>query len=177
MNMNYCIELTDLCVQLRKRQYTHPHHGNKSRKLTVTSLGERILSRKFPYRAGIFKRSTGARHRIGIGLLYRPARLHRLAEFIPWNWFRGPHIRSKIPAQYFRLATVTSETVSNVVFSAPKNKEKLDFFPYFIQWRHQGVLKTQNCISHEWKNINLRLENRNNQNASLHFSKITRVDY
>jgi hypothetical protein len=32
----------------------------------------------------------GARHGVGIGLLYRPARLHRLAEFIPWNRFRGP---------------------------------------------------------------------------------------
>jgi hypothetical protein len=32
----------------------------------------------------------GARHRVGIGLLYRPARLHRLTEFIPWNRFRGP---------------------------------------------------------------------------------------
>jgi hypothetical protein len=41
-------------------------------------------------RAGIFKKSMGARHRVGIGLLYRPARLHRLAEFIPWNPFRGP---------------------------------------------------------------------------------------
>jgi hypothetical protein len=30
-----------------------------------------------------------AGHRVGIGLLYRPARLHRLAEFIPWNRFRG----------------------------------------------------------------------------------------
>jgi hypothetical protein len=41
-------------------------------------------------RAGIFKKSMGARHRVGIGLLYRPARLHSLAEFIPWNRFRGP---------------------------------------------------------------------------------------
>ncbi len=32
------------------------------------------------YRAGIFKKSMGARHRVGIGLLYRPARLHRLAN-------------------------------------------------------------------------------------------------
>ncbi len=32
----------------------------------------------------------GARNRGGIGLSYRPARLHRLAEFIPWNQFRGP---------------------------------------------------------------------------------------
>jgi hypothetical protein len=32
----------------------------------------------------------GARHQEGIGLSYRPARLHRLAEFIPWYQFRGP---------------------------------------------------------------------------------------
>ncbi len=31
----------------------------------------------------------GARHRVGIGLSYRPARLHRLAEFIRWNRFLG----------------------------------------------------------------------------------------
>jgi hypothetical protein len=41
------------------------------------------------YRAGIFKQSLGARNRVGIGLLYRPARLHRLAEYIPWNRFLG----------------------------------------------------------------------------------------
>ncbi len=35
--------------------------------------------------AGIFKQSLGARNRVGIGLSYRPARLHRLAELIPWN--------------------------------------------------------------------------------------------
>ncbi len=40
--------------------------------------------------AGIFKKSMGARHRGGIGFSYRPAMLHRLAEFIPCNQFRGP---------------------------------------------------------------------------------------
>jgi hypothetical protein len=34
--------------------------------------------------AGIFKQSIGARHRVGIGLSYWPARLLRLAELIPW---------------------------------------------------------------------------------------------
>jgi hypothetical protein len=34
-------------------------------------------------RAGILKKSMGARHRVGIGLSYRPARLHRLAELMP----------------------------------------------------------------------------------------------
>ncbi len=45
---------------------------------------------KSEIKAGIFKKSMGARHRGGIGFSYRPARLHRLAEFIPWNQFRGP---------------------------------------------------------------------------------------
>jgi hypothetical protein len=39
--------------------------------------------------AGIFKQSMGARNRVEIGLLYRPTRLHRLAELIPWNRFLG----------------------------------------------------------------------------------------
>jgi hypothetical protein len=32
----------------------------------------------------------GARQRGGIGFSYRPAKLYRLAEFIPWNQFWGP---------------------------------------------------------------------------------------
>ncbi len=36
-----------------------------------------------------FKQSMGARNRVGIGLSYRPARPHKLAEFIPWNQFLG----------------------------------------------------------------------------------------
>ncbi len=56
------------------------------------------------YRAGIFKQSKGARNQVGIGLLYRPARLHMLAEFIPWNPFLGSinHKRLKIQAQMYR---------------------------------------------------------------------------
>ncbi len=33
--------------------------------------------------AGILEQSMGARSRVGIGLSYQPARLHRLAESIP----------------------------------------------------------------------------------------------
>jgi hypothetical protein len=39
--------------------------------------------------AGIFKQSVGARNRLGIGLSYRPSRLHRMVELIPWNLFLG----------------------------------------------------------------------------------------
>ncbi len=38
---------------------------------------------------GIFKQSMRARNRVGIGLSYRPTRLQRLAELIPWNRFFG----------------------------------------------------------------------------------------
>jgi hypothetical protein len=49
-----------------------------------------IFLRKSPKAwAGIFKHSMGARNRVGIGLLYLPARLHRLAEWIPLNRFLG----------------------------------------------------------------------------------------
>ncbi len=51
------------------------------------------------FRAGIFKKSMVARNRGGIGLSYRPAKLHRLAEFTPWNQFLGPHKHLKIRAQ------------------------------------------------------------------------------
>jgi hypothetical protein len=39
----------------------------------------------------------GARHRGGLGFSYRPARLHRLVEFIPWNQFRA-HKHLKVRA-------------------------------------------------------------------------------
>ncbi len=39
--------------------------------------------------AGIFKQSMGARNRTGIGLSYRPARLHSQEELFPWKLFLG----------------------------------------------------------------------------------------
>jgi hypothetical protein len=39
--------------------------------------------------AGILEQYMGARNRVGIGLSYRPARLHWLAESISWNRFLG----------------------------------------------------------------------------------------
>ncbi len=41
------------------------------------------------YCVGIFKQSMGIRNRVGIGLSYLSARLHRLAELNPWYWFLG----------------------------------------------------------------------------------------
>jgi hypothetical protein len=40
--------------------------------------------------AGICKKkSVWVRNRVGIGLSYQPARLHSLAELVPWNRFWG----------------------------------------------------------------------------------------
>ncbi len=61
----------------------------KSTRLTPLSIYQ--SKEECEYWAGIFKESLGARNRGGRGLSYRPAaRIHRLAEFIPWNRFRGP---------------------------------------------------------------------------------------
>jgi hypothetical protein len=38
----------------------------------------------------------GARNRVGIGLSYRPAGLHRLADLIPWHRFLGSIIRALV---------------------------------------------------------------------------------
>ena len=61
----------------------------------------------------------GARNRVGIGLSYRPARLHRLAELIPWN-IPGLHKRLKIRALYCTLHSFIENTEAefiNVLFS------------------------------------------------------------
>ncbi len=39
--------------------------------------------------AGILKQSMETRNRVEIALSYRPARLHSLAELVPWNRFSG----------------------------------------------------------------------------------------
>ncbi len=49
-------------------------------------------------RAGILEQSMWARNRVGIRLSYRPARLHRLGESIPWNQIPGLLKCFKIPS-------------------------------------------------------------------------------
>jgi hypothetical protein len=56
----------------------------------------------------------GARHRVGIGLLYRPARLYRLAELIPWNRFRGP-----IHVQKYQLSV---KSIKECLLKGPSRK-------------------------------------------------------
>jgi hypothetical protein len=51
-------------------------------------------------RAEIFKQSMGARNRVGMGLSYRPARLHRLGGTHSLESLPGLHKRLKIRAQH-----------------------------------------------------------------------------
>jgi hypothetical protein len=75
-------------------EFIKPYHVKKTRVLsevvdyltTYENVPNPLL---FSDKAEIFKQSLGARNQGVIGLSYRPARLHRLAEFIPWNRFLG----------------------------------------------------------------------------------------
>jgi hypothetical protein len=49
--------------------------------------GVQVDSAAYVACAGILEQAMGARNRTGIGLSYRPARLHRMAESISWNRF------------------------------------------------------------------------------------------
>ncbi len=46
-----------------------------------------VLSWGKGFSAGILKQSLGAGNIVGIGFSIRSAKLHRLAELIPWNRF------------------------------------------------------------------------------------------
>jgi hypothetical protein len=69
-------------------RYSCTLRGNSSRLFSISE------------QSWTFKESMGARNRGGRGLSYRPARLHRLAEFISLESVPGPHTRLKIRALY-----------------------------------------------------------------------------
>ncbi len=101
----------------------------------------------------------GARNRLGIGLSYRPARLHRLEEPIPWNRFLAT-LKLKIPSLYcgeymcrvqlpphIKRTTVSSSTLSQSHSHPPSNSWLLtnlqlhyDSFDNFL--RHVGLCLT-----------------------------------
>jgi hypothetical protein len=73
--------------------------------------------------AGILEQSMGARNRVGIGLSYRPARLHRLAEFIPGNRFLGS-LKTGFDRSILRHSRIWAAAVKamlNKLFTVLKN--------------------------------------------------------
>jgi hypothetical protein len=86
--------LASAAIFHRKLHYSHDHQSNmngmqgQNFRVPLPSLWCSLCH--LYIWAGIFKNSMGARHRVGIGLSYRPAMLHyRLAELMPWHRFLG----------------------------------------------------------------------------------------
>ena len=95
---------------------------------------------KFGLCSGIFEQSMGARNRIGIGLSYRPARLHRLAgrydNAVPTR-FLAPIDCSKIRAQIWNFFPFLQK--ARDFFLVPKRPENLSFplsaVPFWLEER------------------------------------------
>ncbi len=110
------------CIYVRT---TYKHHREWNCSAVSSIVTNKILFLlSFTFRAGIFKKSMGVRHRGGIGFSYRPARLHRLAEFIPWHQFRSPinilKYRLRVPKQEKRTVILSSFRKSWSVFPLPQ---------------------------------------------------------
>ncbi len=75
-------------LQIRAQRFASGTVCNQGFRAFQIHVASNVLSWKLA-RAGISKESMRDRNRGGIGLSYRPARLHRLAELMPWNRFRG----------------------------------------------------------------------------------------
>ncbi len=102
-----CLNIVTLKIKVDKSLTTRwhwlwPTNVVKMRKLYRLEFGTRInredhalwslwkcSNPTFAISAGILIQCMGARNRVGTWLSYRPVRLHRLAELIPWNRFLG----------------------------------------------------------------------------------------
>ncbi len=96
-------ELVPLCTEQPDSETSSTNHASKQaaqsqpahcwileQSMGATNrIGIGLSYSYLPTSNGIFKQSMGARNRVGIGLPYRPARLHSLAELVPWNRFLG----------------------------------------------------------------------------------------
>jgi hypothetical protein len=94
----------------------------------------------------------GARNRVGIGLSYRPARLHRPAELISWNRFLGTlkvlkfGLRTRLWREEERGRISEGRTKSPVPECidpvSAKTRPKCSFWAYF---RENWVYKFGQC--------------------------------
>ncbi len=78
---------------------------------------DHVGSEYVEYCAGIIEPSMRARNRIGIGLSYRPARLHRLTKLIPWHRILGSlkAWKYRLPIAFFSVE-ITKEIVSLTIW-------------------------------------------------------------
>ncbi len=82
----------EICKEMSKMQIEKRKESKEKRSFPIYLLRKsriKAIAQTYYNSAGIFKEFIGARNRVGIGLSYRPARIHRLAELILWNQFLG----------------------------------------------------------------------------------------
>jgi hypothetical protein len=81
---NTCFEFLVQCIKQDIYLQSALHHFSVVFSYFIISISSSVhLSWNF------WNNPRGARNRVGIGLSYRPARLHSLAESVPWNRFMG----------------------------------------------------------------------------------------
>jgi hypothetical protein len=82
-------------------------------------------SQNFLHYAGILELSiAGARNQEGLGLSYRPARLHRLAESIPWAPYFRKHFVFYTTYKPYMLQNKPFRGSNQLDFSGLKNTVK-----------------------------------------------------
>jgi hypothetical protein len=79
----------------------------------------------------------GARNQVGIGLPYQPARLHRLAEPIPWNRFLG--CRSFKNTISVECHIGNKQIADSLAYKSRHKRRNLDF-PAYILPQYGGPL-------------------------------------
>ncbi len=88
----------------KKRDRSKTNRGGILKLLWRPGINSEELVRKFQGRAGIFKQSMGTRNRVGIGLLYRPARTRICKPFKEPEIDSQPGGPVRQPYSLYRLA-------------------------------------------------------------------------
>ncbi len=99
-------------------------------------------------RAGILEQSMEAKNRVGIGLSYRPASLHRLAESIHWIRFLGSLKVKKYQPRSKAWQTEITKISSYFIVFRPGQDVSADFDRNVIDAREKiAKLPKTNCIT------------------------------
>ncbi len=116
-----------------RAQYWHLQNPRQGTDVVHIAFNLFIIVQSNWKRAGIFKQSMGARNRVGIGLSYQPARLHRLAESIPWNRFLGSikDLKCELRAGIFKKSMEARNRVGIGLSYRPARLHRLaEFIPW-----------------------------------------------
>ncbi len=138
-------------------------------------------------RVGIIKHSMGARNRLGTGLSYRPARLHRLVELIPWNRFLGAlevkkfglRLPCTLPSPVSSFPPQSRSSLTDLLFLSPSLVLPSSFIPQSRTSHPISPLSSQilswNSLILFFSSLSLFVSIRIKLNSQT-FSRMKRVD-